>query len=88
MRFFDTIRDEELRKEILKTYPAVVQKGYRAFKNGKSPWIFLPAEIGIYFCFFEERPFFLDLIPLLDDLEDYKQIDKDRNLQGLKRIIT
>lgn len=88
MRFFDTIRDEQLRKEILKTYPAVVQKGYRAFKNGKEPWIFLPAEIGIYFCFFEERPFFLDLIPLLDDLEDYKQIDKDRNLLGLKRIIT
>ena len=88
MRFFDTIRDEELRKEILKTYPAVVQKGYRAFKNGKSPWIFLPAEIGIYFCFFEERPFFLDLIPLIDDLEDYKEIDKNRNLQGLKRIIT
>lgn len=88
MRFFDTIRDEELRKNILKTYPAVVQKGYRAFKNGKDPWIFLPAEIGFYFCFFAERPFFLDLIPLIDDLEDYKQIDKDRNLQALKRIIT
>lgn len=88
MRFFDTIRDEELRKNILKTYPAVVQKGYRAFKNGKDPWIFLPAEIGIYFCFFEERPFFLDLIPLIEDLEDYKEIDKDRNLQALKRIIT
>ena len=88
MRFFDTIRDENLRKEILKTYPAVVQKGYRAFKNGKDPWIFLPAEIGIYFDFFEERPFFLDLIPLIDDLEDYKEIDKERNLQALKRIIT
>lgn len=87
MRFFDTIRDEELRKEILKTYPKVVQKGYRAFKNGKDPWIFLPAEIGIYFTLFEERPFFLDLIPLIDDLEDYKQIDKDRNLLSLKRII-
>ena len=88
MRFFDTIRDEELRKKILKTYPAVVQKGYRAFKNGADPWIFLPAEIGIYFTFFEERPFFLDLIPLIDDLEDYKKIDKERNLLALKRIIT
>lgn len=89
MRFFDTIRDEELRKNILKTYPIVVQKGYRDFKNGKSdPWLFLPAEIGFCFRFFEERPFFLDLIPLIDDLEDYKQIDKDRNLQALKRVIT
>jgi hypothetical protein len=27
---------------------------------------------------FDEVPFFLDLIPLIDDLEDYKAIDKDR----------
>jgi hypothetical protein len=44
--------------------------------------------MGIYFCLFEEKPFFLDLIPLVDDLEDYKQIDKERNLLSLKRIIT
>ena len=43
--------------------------------------------MGIYFCYFEEKPFFLDLIPLLDDLEDYKEIDKKRNLQSLKRIL-
>lgn len=88
MKFFDSIRDEELRKEILQTYPKVVQKGYKAYKNGKSRWIFLPAELGIYFTLFEEKPFFLDLIPLIDDLEDYKQIDKERNLLSLKRIVT
>ena len=44
--------------------------------------------MGVYFCFCNERPFFLDLIPLLDDLEDYKDIDKERNLQSLKRILT
>lgn len=89
MKFFDTIRDEELRKEILSTYPKVVQKGYYEYKHKKkNNWIFLPAEIGIYFCYFEEKPFFLDLLPLLDDLEDYKDIDKKRNLLSLKRIIT
>lgn len=88
MAFFDTIRDEELRKEILETYPKVVQKAYRKYKFHNGPkWIFLPAEIGIYFCYFEERPFFMDLIPLLDDLDDYKDIDKQRNLQSLKRIL-
>lgn len=87
MKFFDTIRDESLRKEILSTYPKVIQKGYYNYKHkGKDCWIFLPAEIGIYFSFFEESPFFLDLIPLLDDLEDYKDIDKKRNLQSLKHI--
>nr|DAW49240.1 MAG TPA: portal protein [Caudoviricetes sp.] len=43
--------------------------------------------MGVYFCFSEERPFFLDLIPLIDDLEDYKAMDKQRNEQALKRIL-
>lgn len=88
MAFFNTIRDEAQRKEILETYPKVVQKGYYSFKyHGGPKWIQLPAEMGIYFNYFEERPFFLDLIPLIDDLDDYKQIDKERNLQALKRIL-
>ena len=29
----------------------------------------------------------MDLIPLLDDLDDYKEIDKKRNLQALGRIL-
>lgn len=88
MKFFDTISDESLRKEILQTYPQCVQKGYWNYKNkNKDCWIYLPAEIGIYFCYFDESPFFLDLIPLLNDLDDYKDIDKKRNLLGLKRIL-
>lgn len=88
MKFFDTITDANLRKEILKTYPKIVQKGYYDYKhNNGEMWIFIPAEMGIYFSYFEERPFFLDLIPLLDDLEDYKEIDKKRNLQSLGRIL-
>lgn len=88
VRFFDTIREAEFRSRVLKTYPKVIQKGYVAHKrNGADPWIYIPAEIGIYFTLFEERPFFLDLIPLIDDLEDYKEMDKERNLLSLRRII-
>lgn len=88
MAFFDNIRDEKLRDEILNTYPRYIMKAYKKYKyHDGDKWIFLPPEAGIYFCYFEERPFFLDLIPLLDDLEDYKDIDKDRNLQALKRIL-
>lgn len=87
VKFFDSIRDESLRKEILKTYPKFIQKSYYAYVNrGKENWVFLPAEMGIYFCYFDEKPFFLDLIPLLDDLDDYKEIDKTRNLQALEKI--
>ena len=88
MEFFDNIRDDKLRDEILNTYPRFIMKAYKKYKhhNGEK-WIFLPAEMGIYFCYFEERPFFLDLIPLLNDLDDYKEIDKERNTQALKRIL-
>lgn len=90
MKFFDdAIRDEALRKEILKTYPKFIEKAYNLYKyKGGPKWVFLPAEMGIYFSYFEERPFFLDLIPLLDDLDEYKVLDKERNKQALKRILT
>lgn len=89
VRFFDQIREESIRKEILKTYPKIIQRGYKNYREkDDDPWIFLPAELGIYFTLFEESPFFLDLIPLIDDLEDYKEIDKERNMLSLKRIIT
>ena len=88
MDFFDSIRDEELRNAILNTYPRYIVRAYKKYKhNNGEKWIFLPAEEGIYFNYFEERPFFLDLIPLLDDLEDYKEVDKQRNIQALKRIL-
>lgn len=91
LKFFDvSIKDNDLRKEILKTYPSVIQKGYWDHKdpNKKGPrWLFLPADMGFYFSFFEERPFFLDIIPLLDDLADYEAIDKKRNIMALKKIL-
>ena len=88
LSFFDNIRDDQLKSEILDSYPRYIKKAYLKYKhhNGER-WFFLPPEAGIYFCYFEERPFFMDLIPLLDDLDDYKEIDKERNLQALKRIL-
>lgn len=86
--FFDQIRNSERRELILETYPKYIVKAYKKYKHSHGPkWIFLPAGKGIYFCYFEERPFFLDLIPLLDDLDDYKDVDKERNIQALKKIL-
>ena len=88
LSFFDSIYDEELREAILNAYPKFILKACKKYRyhNGEK-WLFLPAEIGIYFCFFEEKPFFLDLIPLLDDFNDYKEIDKQRNINALKSIL-
>lgn len=86
--FFKKIRDEKLREEIVKTYPRFIQKAYKKYIANKGErWIYIPAEMGIYFSYFEERPLFLDLIPLLDDLDDYKDIDKKRKMLALKKIL-
>lgn len=90
LEFFKKIRENDLREELLRTYPKFIQKAYKRYISSgdkSKKWIFLPAEMGIYFCFFEERPFFLHLIPLLDDLDDYREIDKARKLKALKRIL-
>lgn len=88
LEFFKKITDDNLRKKILETYPKFIQKAWRKYAQNKGDkWIFIPAELGIYFRFFEERPFFLDLIPLLFSLDEYKEIDKERNIQALKRIL-
>lgn len=88
LEFFKKIREDSLRQQILETYPKVIQKAYKKYAYHSGPkWVMIPAELGIYFTFFEERPFFLDLIPLLDSLDDYKEIDRERNIQALKRIL-
>lgn len=88
LEFFKKITDDNLRKRVLETFPKFIQKAWRKYAQNKGDkWIYIPAELGIYFRFFEERPFFLDLIPLLASLDEYKEIDKERNIQALKRIL-
>ena len=88
LEFFKKITDETIRDKTLATYPKIIQKAWRKyFYHGGPKWVFIPAELGAYFNFFEERPFFLDLIPSLVDLDDYKVIDKERNAQALKKIL-
>lgn len=89
MKFFDDIREDSIREQILRNYPKIFQKAYKSYTKDKAnkEWFLIPAEMGIYFNFFEETPFFLDLIPLLADLDDYKEMDKKRNLLALRKIL-
>ena len=75
LSFFESIRDEGLRKQVLATYPKYIQKEYRKYLKNKTKyrWMFLNPLDGVHFSFYEEYPFFLDIIPLLlgyDDLSD------------------
>lgn len=88
--YFNTIIDEDLRKAALATYPEIVRRYYRKWmsKGSISPWIRLPAEIGICFSFFEiGGPLFLDVIPATIQYEDAVDTERDRELEEIRKII-
>ncbi len=88
--YFNTIIDEDLRKAALATYPEIVRRYYRKWmsKGSISPWIKLPAEIGICFSFFEiGGPLFLDVIPATIQYEDAVDTERDRELEEIRKII-
>lgn len=88
LKYFDTIRDKEKRDECLKSFPADVRKAYNSFhnKNGNNWYIFEPG-VGIYFNLCEERPFMLNVIPAIIDLAEYREIEKSKDKQALKKVL-
>lgn len=88
MKYFDQIRDEGLRKASLKSFPKEIQKGYQMYQaNSQLRWVFVPDEMGIYFKIFEEKPFFLNTIPAILEFKDYKEIEKNKDSQEIKKIL-
>ena len=92
--YFDTITDENVRNEILNTYPKIVSdyyKGYRGVKKGKrtvnTPWMKLPTDVGVCFTLVGESPLFLPTIP--ETIRYDKAVDRqeDAELEEIKKII-
>lgn len=88
--YFDSIKDEEARKAALLSYPKEIAKAYRKYKNGKlaSKWVFVDSKIALCFSFFENpTPLFLSIIPSLMDYDESVEIEKERDLEEIKKII-
>ena len=88
--YFNSITDESIRKQTLKIYPKVVGDHYRRYVKGqvKSPWVRIPSDIGLCFPFTDDcRPFFIGLIPALMDYDDAVDINKERDLEEIRKII-
>ena len=88
LKYFDGIRDKEKRDECLKSFPNDVRKAYNTFhnKNG-SNWYTFEAGTGVYFNLCEERPFMLNVIPAIIDLHEYREIEKAKDKQALKKVL-
>lgn len=88
--YFETITDDNARKEALAVYPDVVVRHYQKWVKGKvsTPWVRLPAEIGISFSFFDDaRPLFLDVIPATIQYDDALDTERERELEEIRKII-
>ena len=88
LSYFDTIRDKDKRDQCLKSFPREVIKAYNSYKNkNNNKWCLLEPGTGIHFCLYEERPFMLNTIPAIIDFEEYKEIEKEKDTQELKKIL-
>ena len=90
VQYFDTISDEAARKQALKAYPKVVSDHYNRYHRGvtNTYWVKIPTDIGFCFSFFDDsRPLFLDVIPASIDYDDAVDLNKERDLEEIRKII-
>ena len=87
--YFDTIGDTEYRKKALAAYPSVIVNWYKRYKTRKvkSPWCYIPTSIGICMSILDERPIFLNIISASLEYEDAKEINKERDLEEIRKIL-
>ena len=88
--YFTTIVDEKNRRQALKVYPDIISNYYYRWKNGKetSVWVKIPTDIGFCFPFSDDgRPLFLDLIPAVMDYDEAVDINRERDLEEIRKII-
>ena len=87
--YFDTIRDGEYRKKALAAYPKDVVNWYKRWKANKvkSPWCYISTSVGICMSLIDERPVFLNIITAELEYEDAKDINKERDLEEIRKIL-
>lgn len=88
--FFDSITDLEDRKQALKVYPKFISDYYHRYKKSQvnSMWVKIPTDIGFCFPFSDDgRPLFLDLIPAVMDYDEAVDINRERDLEEIRKII-
>lgn len=89
LKYFDTIADEKSKNKALAAYPKFVANAYAKWKKGKleSSWIYIPSDVGICFPFYDGTPFFLNIIPATIFYNESVEIERERELEEIRKII-
>lgn len=95
--FDDAFSDAKYRTKILKTFDKSIQKAYIEYKQNKLPkdynndeagWYLLEPGTAVKFNLNNsDMPIFIPVIPAILDLEEAKDLDKEKMRQQLLRII-
>lgn len=89
--YFNTISNKTDRDIMLSAYPEVISNYYKQYRKKKTidPWVFLPSDIGICFCFSNPNngPILLNIIPAANNYDDTVGIEKERNLEEIRKIL-
>ena len=86
--YFNSISNEDDRKNALAAYPKVISKAYKACDNGKrGPWVIIPSDISICFPILGGRPPFLSVIPASIDYDEAVITEHERDLEEIRKII-
>lgn len=100
MRFFDTFKDMNYRLKVLKLFPEEFAKGYVLYKQGKlaledavgcqhtGSWYVLEPENCIKFNINNsDVPIFVNSIPTIMDLDAAQDLDRQKQMQKLLKIL-
>lgn len=88
--YFNSILDKQVRQQVLELYPRVISGHYKDWvaRKVKTPWVRVPADIGICFPFFDDcLPLFVNVIPAALDYDDAVDINKERDLEEIRKIV-
>jgi len=92
LQYFESIHDKEYRKEVIESFPDIIQKAWRDYfilKKINDPWVMLPSEMGgVCFCFADDQtPLLLASIPELKKMEDAIGREEKRDENELYKLL-
>ena len=91
LSYFDTIIDDQQKKDTLETYPKTISKAYENYKKGKIKetykWFVIPSELGICFPFFNGRPPFIHIIPYLEQYDELVATECEQSADEIRKIL-
>lgn len=89
--YFNTILDLKERKQALSVYPNIISSYYDKWEKNKvsNAWVKIPFEKGGFsFSLTEnETPFFLNVIPATVRYDDAVEVERERELEEIRKII-